>query len=129
MTERPVLPSDQIAPAALERLANFQADTLQRVRDAVTRHPVVVVGMAQNTHVGRVRRALQDAGIAFEYIEIGSYLSGWRARLAIKLWSGWPTFPQVFVQGQLIGGEDLTKAAVADSTLQARLRADAAETA
>ena len=46
--------------------------------------------------------------------------SEWKKRLAIKLWSGWPTFPQVFVRGTLIGGEELTKAALADGTLRQR---------
>ncbi|MFZ4713247.1 MAG: glutaredoxin [Bacteriovoracaceae bacterium] len=28
----------------------------------------------------------------------------WKQRLAIKLWSGWATYPQVFIDGKLIGG-------------------------
>jgi len=27
-------------------------------------------------------------------------------RLALKMWTGWPTFPMVFVKGMLIGGAD-----------------------
>ena len=76
--------------------------------------------MAQNPHVKNVRKALTEAGIDFKYLEYGSYFSEWARRLTIKLWSGWPTFPQVFVRGVLIGGEDLTKAALADGTLKAR---------
>ena len=44
-----------------------------------------------------------------------------KKRLAIKLWSGWPTFPQVFVRGVLIGGNDETRRAIADGSLKARL--------
>ena len=91
---------------------------VSEVARAVAESPLVVVGMAQNPHVKNVRRALTDAGIAFEYLEFGSYLSKWKERLAIKLWSGWPTFPQVFVDGELIGGEDLTKAAIAEGRLR-----------
>ena len=47
----------------------------------------------------RTREALNEAGVAHTYLEYGSYLSKWRERLAIKLWTGWPTFPQVFVRG------------------------------
>ena len=101
-------------------MAAFHADVLAEVRSAVERDPVVVVGMAQNPHVKNVRKALTDAKIAFTYLEYGSYFSEWKKRLAIKLWSGWPTFPQVFVQGTLIGGEDLTKAAIADGSLAKR---------
>ena len=121
MSTRPQLADERIAPAARDTLARFEADTLRAVRDAVAVSDVVVVGMAQNPHVRRVRRALEEAGIAFDYLEYGSYLSGWRRRLAIKLWSGWPTFPQVFVRGHLLGGEDLTRAAIADGSLRARL--------
>lgn len=77
--------------------------------------------MAQNPHVRKVRSELREAGIEFHYLEYGSYLSSWAPRLAIKLWSGWPTFPQVFVRGTLIGGEELTRAAIADGTLRSRL--------
>jgi glutaredoxin-related protein len=82
--------------------------------------------MAQNPHVKNVRKALTDAGVAFEYLEYGSYFSAWKERLAIKLWSGWPTFPQVFVRGALLGGEELTKAALADGTLKSRAAAPTA---
>ena len=34
----------------------------------------------------------------------GNYLSGWRRRLALKLWTGWPTFPMIFIGGALVGG-------------------------
>jgi monothiol glutaredoxin len=103
----------------------FHADVVGEIEAAVTRDPVVVVGMAQNPHVKNVRKALGDAKIAFTYLEYGSYFSEWRKRLAIKLWSGWPTFPQVFVHGVLIGGEDLTKAAIADGSLGQRLASPA----
>jgi glutaredoxin-related protein len=104
--------------AALEKMSAFHADVVSEVQDAIRKHAVVVVGMAQNPHVRNVRRALQEAGVDFHYLEYGSYFSKWKERLAIKLFSGWPTFPQVFVRGTLIGGEDLTKAALADGSLQ-----------
>ena len=79
--------------------------------------------MAQNPHVKRARRALEAAGVEFHYLEYGSYLTGWRRRLAIKMWSGWPTFPQVFVRGTLIGGANGARAALADGSLRALLTA------
>jgi glutaredoxin-related protein len=102
-------------------MGEFHADVVRDVEEAVRRDSVVVVGMAQNPHVRKVRQALDGAGVAYTYLEYGSYFSKWKERLAIKLWSGWPTFPQVFVRGTLIGGEDLTKQALADGTLKASL--------
>lgn len=108
----------RVHTAALEKMNSFHHDVVSEVEDAIRKHAVVVVGMAQNPHVRKVRRALEDAGVTFHYLEYGSYFSKWKERLAIKLFSGWPTFPQVFVRGTLIGGEDLTKAALANGTFQ-----------
>lgn len=99
-------------------MVGFHADTIREVEDAIKAHDVVVVGMAQNPFVRKVRKALDEAGVKFHYLEYGSYLSEWQKRLAIKIWSGWPTFPQVFVKGELIGGEELTKAAIARGDLK-----------
>lgn len=119
MPTRPRLDEKSIAPAALSHIEGFHSEVIRQVKEAVERERVVVVGMAQNPHVRKVREALDKAGVTYTYLEYGSYFGKWRERLAIKLWSGWPTFPQVFVKGTLIGGEDLTKAAIADGALGA----------
>jgi glutaredoxin-related protein len=123
MTTRPLLDTARISPEAAAKLQSFHAEVVSVVAAAVEKHPVVVVGMSQNPHVKNVRKALAEAGVEFEYLEYGSYFSAWKERLAIKLWSGWPTFPQVFVRGALLGGEDLTKAALADGSLKSRAAA------
>jgi monothiol glutaredoxin len=117
---RKILDPSKIHPAAAEKMSRH-ADTIAAVERALAEHPVVVIGMAQNQHVRKVRTALKEAGVEFHYLEYGSYFSEWGRRLAIKIWSGWPTFPQVFVRGTLVGGEDLTRAAIADGTLRTRL--------
>jgi monothiol glutaredoxin len=117
-TPRPLLSEDKRAPAVAEAMSTFHRDIVDQVRAAVERDPVVVVGMAQNPFVKRVRQALTEAGVQFTYLEYGSYLGMWKQRLAIKMWSGWPTFPQVFVRGVLIGGFDDTRKALADGSLR-----------
>ncbi|WP_394827691.1 glutaredoxin domain-containing protein [Pendulispora albinea] len=117
---KPLLVPARIAPEALRQMSAFHADVIQEVERAIAVSPVVVVGMAQNPHVKRARKALTAAGITFKYLEYGSYFSGWKKRLAIKLWSGWPTFPQVFLRGTLLGGEDLTVAAIAEGRLSSK---------
>ena len=121
MPTRPRLEERSVAPAALSVMEGFHADVVREVQDAVRAERVVVVGMAQNPHVRNVRKALDEAGVSYKYLEYGSYLSQWKKRLAIKLWSGFPTFPQVYVNGTLIGGEDLTKAALADGSLKSQI--------
>ena len=103
---RSVLEESRIHPAVRERLARHHADIVAEVEQAVGRHPVVVVGMAQNPFPRKARRLLREAGVDHQYLGYGSYLAGWRRRNALKMWTGWPTFPMVFVRGTLVGGAD-----------------------
>jgi glutaredoxin-related protein len=76
------------------------------VQSAAASNPVLVVGMRQNPVCARVRQLLKEAGHAHHYLEYGSYFSQWRKRNVLKMWTGWPTFPMVFVRGTLVGGAD-----------------------
>ncbi|MDP1900121.1 MAG: glutaredoxin domain-containing protein [Rubrivivax sp.] len=101
---RPTLDESRIHPAIRDRVTRLHQDTLTQVQEAVAQHAVVVVGMAQNPFVRRARKALAAAGVEFKYLEYGNYLSQWRRRNALKMWTGWPTLPMVFVKGSLVGG-------------------------
>ena len=103
---RPILPEAQIHPAVREKIANYRSDVLKEVQAAVAANDIVVVGMRMNPFPRKARRALDAAGLAYKYIEYGSYLSEYRRRLVLKMWTGWPTFPMVFVKGVLVGGAD-----------------------
>ena len=103
---RPILDEAHIHPAIRDKVANNRMDYVREVQAAIAAHPVVVVGMRQNPQPRKARRALDAAGIAHHYLEYGSYLSEWRRRNALKMWTGWPTFPMVFVKGTLVGGAD-----------------------
>ena len=69
-----------------------------------------------------MRKALDEAGQAYKYLEYGNYFNTWRERNALKLWTGWPTFPMVFVKGVLVGGANDLRALM-DSGEFARLLA------
>jgi glutaredoxin-related protein len=103
---RSVLDEAQIHPAVRERVASYQAALVQEVQAAMRQHAVVVVGMAQNPYPRKARKALDAAGVPYHYLSYGSYFSDWRRRNALKMWTGWPTFPMVFVKGMLVGGAD-----------------------
>jgi glutaredoxin-related protein len=103
---RPILAESQIHPAVREKIANYRADIVKEVQAAVAANEIVVVGMRMNPHPRKARKALDAAGLAYKYLEYGSYLGEYRRRLALKLWTGWPTFPMVFVKGVLVGGAD-----------------------
>jgi glutaredoxin-related protein len=88
------------------------------VQSAIREHRVVVVGMTQNPVVKSVRKHLSEAGIDYCYLEYGSYFSQWYRRLALKMWTGWPTFPMVFLDGVLLGGAQDVKALIASGELK-----------
>ncbi len=107
---RSVLDEAHIHPAIRETIANNHADIVSEVQAAVAGNDIVIVGMAQNPFPKKVRKILGQQGFSFKYLEYGNYLSGWRRRNALKMWTGWPTFPMVFVKGMLVGGaSDLQK--------------------
>jgi len=107
---RSILDEARIHPAIRDRVANNHADIVAEVQAAIAAHDVVVVGMAMNPFPKKARRALAAAGVAHRYLEYGSYFGDWHRRNALKMWTGWPTFPMVFVKGTLIGGAtDLQK--------------------
>src|SRR5258705_7565809 len=107
---RSVLGEDRIHPAIREKVATYRSEMVKEVEAAIKANAVVVVGMRQNPWPKRARRLLDAAGIPYTYLEYGSYFSDWRRRLALKMWTGWPSFPMVFVKGVLVGGaQDLQK--------------------
>jgi glutaredoxin-related protein len=101
---RTILDEARLHPAIRDTVANLNADIVHNVQAASISNPVLVVGMAGNPVVRKARKALDAAGIAHHYLEYGSYFAQWRRRNALKMWTGWPTFPMVFVKGTLIGG-------------------------
>jgi len=101
---RPVLDEQHIHPAIRDQVAGHHADIVREVQAAIAANAVVVVGMAQNPFPKRARKALDAAGVPYAYLQYGGYFGEWRRRNALKMWTGWPTFPMVFVRGVLVGG-------------------------
>jgi len=107
---RQILDEAQIDPAIREFIAKRHLDLVQEVQAAVAANDVVVVGMGINPAPKQARKLLDTQRIAYRYLEYGSYLNLWRRRAALKMWTGWPTFPMIFVKGVFIGGaSDLAK--------------------
>lgn len=115
---RTTLSNDKLTPEAAKAINSFHTAAVTEVIKAVESNPVVVVGMAGNPFVKKARKALEEAKVDFKYIEIGSYMAKWKERLAIKIWSGWPTYPQVFVNGKLVGGAMDLKKFIQDGNLK-----------
>jgi len=107
---RAILDEVHIHPAVRGKVAEWQQAIVKEVQAAIAANAVVVVGMGMNPYPKKAKRALDAAGIPFTYLEYGNYFKAWRERNALKLWTGWPTLPMVFVKGTLVGGaQDLDK--------------------
>lgn len=103
MTRR-ILEASQLHPSIREQVSNYQQQVITEAQSAIAAHRITVIGMAINPYCKKACQALTAAGLSFHYIEYGSYVSKWRERGALKMWTGWPTFPMVFAEGSLIGG-------------------------
>src|SRR5256885_6820262 len=90
---RPILPESQIHPAVREKIASYRGDVLKEVQAAVAANEIVVVGMRMNPFPRKARRMLDAAGIAYTYIEYGSYLGGYPRRLVLQMRTGRAPFP------------------------------------
>ena len=118
---RPILDEAHIHPAIREKIATHQQDIVREVQAATSAHAVVVVGKGQNPMPKKARKLLDAAAVPYHYLEYGNYLNTWRKRNALKLWTGWPTFPMVFVKGILVGGADNVEKLLASGELKKML--------
>ena len=119
---RQILDATKIHPKALNIIETNHADIVAEVQEAISDNALVIVGMAQNPAPKRARKVLDEIGIDYRYLEYGNYFKEWRRRNALKMWTGWPTFPMVFVNGTLIGGSSDMRALIESGELQNLLK-------
>ena len=82
-----------------------------RIKDVIEREPVALFmkGTPQFVMCGnsdRALRALREAGAPVTAVDI---LPDPAIRQELSELSGWPTIPQVFVGGELVGGADIVQ--------------------
>lgn len=87
------------------------AATLQSIRETVEAHDVVL--FMKGTPVfpqcgfsSLVSRVLEHMGVGFHSVNV---LEDMEVREGIKVFSNWPTIPQLYVKGEFIGGCDIVK--------------------
>jgi monothiol glutaredoxin len=120
---RPILDEAAIHPAIRAKIAGWNHAIVDEVKSAVVANDVVVVGMTQNPFPAKARKALDEIGQSYKYLGYGSYFAEWKPRSALKMWTGWPTFPMVFVKGMLVGGYTDLKALIDSGELKTLLAA------
>jgi monothiol glutaredoxin len=95
----------------------------QRIQDVIDNEPVALFmkGTPQFVMCGnsdRALRALRQAGARVTAVDV---LPDPAIRQELSAISGWPTIPQVFVNGELIGGADIVEELAADGGLESKL--------
>ena len=101
-------------------------DIQQKIDALVKNHPIVLFmkGTPQFPMCGFSSRSLQALIAAGAQLHTVNVLEEPEIRANLPRYSDWPTFPQLFINGELIGGCDIT-VELAESGELARLVADA----
>ena len=85
-------------------------DVIEQIKETISRNPVVIFmkGTPELPQCGfsmRTAQALKACKVEFAYVDV---LADPEIRANLPAVSNWPTFPQVFVGGELVGGCDIT---------------------
>ncbi len=94
-------------------------DTEARIREQLAKNPVMLYmkGTPENPECGFSRaavKALGEIGHPFSYVNV---LAAPHIREKLPKISNWPTYPQLFINGELVGGSDIVLAMHADGSL------------
>ena len=85
-------------------------DVIEQIKATISDNPVVIFmkGTPEFPQCGfsmRTAQALKACNVDFTYVDV---VANPEIRANLPTVSNWPTFPQVFVGGELIGGCDIT---------------------
>ena len=95
----------------------------QQIEDVIEHEPVALFmkGTPQMVMCGNSSRALNALQAAEAPITAVDILPDPRIRQELSALSGWPTIPQVFVKGELVGGADIVEELLASGELARKL--------
>ena len=87
---------------------------IEQIKSTLSENPVVIFmkGTPEQPQCGFSARGAQvlsaiTAELGIDTFACVNVLADHRARPALKEWSDFPTIPQIFINGELIGGSDL----------------------
>lgn len=84
-------------------------DVLERIKKQVTDNPVIIYmkgtpDFPQCGFSARTTQALNACGVEYAFVNIYEDEEVYRA---LPKYANWPTFPQLYVKGELVGGCDI----------------------
>jgi monothiol glutaredoxin len=85
-------------------------DVLERIKQQVEGNPIIIYmkgtpDMPQCGFSMRAAQALQACGVEFAHVNV---LADPDIFQNLPRYADWPTFPQIYINGELIGGCDIT---------------------
>ncbi len=85
------------------------SEVVERIEQQINSHPVVLFmkgtpDFPMCGFSGQVCQALKNCGVEFGFVNI---LEDQEVREELKAYSNWPTYPQLYVKGELVGGCDI----------------------
>jgi monothiol glutaredoxin len=116
------------APAYNPRLATPLAespmDALERIKKQVTDNPVILYmkgtpDFPQCGFSARAVQAIKACGVEFSFVNIYEDQDVYKA---LPKFANWPTFPQLYIKGELVGGCDITLDLYQSGELQKMLK-------
>jgi monothiol glutaredoxin len=100
-------------------------DTQERIKEQVTGHPVVLFmkGTPQFPQCGFSSLAVQVLNACgVQNFHTVNVLADAEIRQGIKEYANWPTIPQLYVNGEFVGGSDILKEMYQSGELQKLLQ-------
>jgi monothiol glutaredoxin len=84
-------------------------EVMEKIKQTVSENPIVIFmkGTPDFPQCGfsmRTAEALKACNVDFAFVDV---LAEPEIRSTLPAFSNWPTFPQVFINGELIGGCDI----------------------
>jgi monothiol glutaredoxin len=100
-------------------------DILERIDKAVKENPVVIFmkgspQMPQCGYSSRAAQALMACGESFAHVNV---LADPEVFENLPRYANWPTFPQIYIDGELVGGCDITLELYQKGELQKMVKA------
>jgi monothiol glutaredoxin len=84
-------------------------EVMEQIKKTVEESPIVLFmkGSPDFPQCGfsmRTSQALKECEVEFDFVDV---LANPEIRATLPQYSNWPTFPQVFIKGELVGGCDI----------------------
>ena len=84
-------------------------DTIEKIKQQISENPIILYmkgtpDVPQCGFSARAANCVKECGVPFAFVDV---LANPDIRQMLPQYADWPTFPQLWVRGELIGGSDI----------------------